>query len=246
MNLIFPSVFEKNQKVKAVFTESNRHLVQPGSRIDGLNLGTNTSEPPEIIRENTQALFKELKWNYSKLASADQVHGTDIEIIDKPGVYEETDGLITNNRDLVLGIRVADCAAVLMADPVQGIAGAFHAGWKGAAGGIVIKGIKKMMELSGDPENFLVYISPCISLKNFEVGDEVASEFPEQFVDRGNFSKPHVDLKSFIMSQCLDNGVPAQQIEVSMECTMQSTRFYSYRRDGGEAGRMLGLIKLEN
>lgn len=245
MNLLQPDIFKRSNKIEAVFTEANRDIIHPERQIPGLNLGINTAEDKDVIRQNTKSLFSYLKWNPELLAEAGQTHGTTIQIADKPGFYEATDGLITNKKNLALGIRVADCAAVLIADPVNRVIGAFHAGWKGAAGGIVPEGIEKMEALSGKTENFLVFISPCISLKSFEVDEDVAARFPDEFIDRTNFKKAHVNLKDFVSHQLSKSGVPEQQIEVSGECTVQNSRFFSYRRERDNAGRMLALIKLK-
>lgn len=244
MDLIYPGVFKQADGIEAVFTKSNRELVHTERRIPGLNLGTNTGEELQVIKHNTRTLFEYLNWNPDLLAAADQVHGTHVQAVEKPGVYAETDGLVTNKPGIVLGIRVADCAAVLIAGPQNKVIGAFHAGWKGAAGGIIPKGIKMMKKLSGKPGQFRAFISPCISKESFEVGEEVAARFPAEFVDRKNFKKPHVDLKAYISAQLAAEGVGEESVEVSDECTMQNDCFFSYRREKERAGRMLGLITL--
>jgi YfiH family protein len=165
-------------------------------------------------------------------------------VVTSPGTLAETDGLITTEPDLSLGIRVADCAAVLIADPVNQVAGAFHAGWKGAAANIIFKGIDQMIKSGAEPRSMYVFISPCISVANFEVGEEVAVKFPEKFVHRKNHSKPHIDLKAFTIDQLVQKGVQTGRIECSPECTVDSEAYFSYRRERDRAGRMLALIKL--
>lgn len=234
------------QAIQAVFTESNRENVNTRESIPGLNLGTNTNAPDSIIQKNLSLLFAELGWDIHQLATANQVHRSNIQIIEKPGIYENTDGLITKAKNLALGIRVADCAAVLIADPSSEVIGAFHAGWKGAAGNIIPKGIKKMISLGADTHQMVAYISPCISLENFEVGEEVATKFPDEFIDRVSYIKPHVDLKAFILHQLTQGGLKKMSIEVDEGCTVEGDQFYSYRREHSLAGRMLGLIKLQD
>lgn len=244
MKILRPSLLEEIQKAEILFTEANRELVSSGSGIDGLNLGYNTDAPAEEVDENFDRLLNELYWNSMEIAVAKQVHGDHIETVEVPGVVPDTDGLVTKKAGLAIGIRVADCAAVLAVDPVNKVAGAFHAGWKGAALEIVKKGIGQMTELGADPNQILAWVSPCISLKNFEVGEEVASQFPDRFVDRTSYKKPHVDLPSFIHNQLLESGVKDSSIEISRECTMENRQFYSYRREGRKAGRMIGLVRL--
>jgi polyphenol oxidase len=246
MKIFYPFVFRNDDRVTALFTESNRRLINPDGEVPGLNLGYNTEAGKEEVDQNFNELLSLPELDLSRLAVANQVHGSRIRVISKPGLYDGIDGMITTCKNLALGIRVADCAAVLIADPVNGVAGAFHAGWKGAAGRIVSKGVMAMAEQGAEPALMKVYISPCISYKNFEVGEEVASQFPDRFTDRENFTKPHVDLKGFILSELLASGVETDQIEVSTDCTMESDQYYSYRREGEQAGRMLGLIQLRD
>lgn len=246
MNLIRPSIFSGSSNITAVFTESNRSLNFSGDTVDGLDFGINTSTHNSIIENNYLQLLGSLDLSIDSLALANQVHGSNIEIIDKGGVYPNTDGLITKTIGLSLGIQVADCAAVLIADDENQVIGAFHAGWRGALAQIIPKGLEEMQSVGGEVKNFKAYISPCISEKMFEVGEEVANQFPDFFVDRANYFKPHVDLKGFLTHQMIDSGMVPKQIEASTECTMQDDRFFSYRRESEKAGRMVGLINLNH
>ncbi|MCC5913060.1 MAG: peptidoglycan editing factor PgeF [Balneolaceae bacterium] len=244
MKIIRPKLFQDLRGAEALFTESNRDEVNSGGVVPGLNLGYNTESKPNVVDRNFRLLFDEIGWRSDQFAVAEQVHQDNIELVDQPGTLNETDGLITLTTGLALGIRVADCAAILAADPVNGVAGAFHAGWKGAAMGIAPKGIELMQRHGADPKKIVVYVSPCITQKNFEVGEEVASQFPDRFVDRISYNKPHVDLVSFIRHQILDTGIPDTSIEFSGNCTMENDQYYSYRREGSKAGRMVGFVRL--
>ena len=42
------------------------------------------------------------------------------------------DSLITNKKGIALGILTADCAPILIYDPVNNFISAIHAGWRGA------------------------------------------------------------------------------------------------------------------
>lgn len=241
MNLIRPSIFSDSSNVTAVFTASSNNLGR--KRFD---YGINTlSEKLEVDR-NYNHLLGDLNLEPNSVALANQVHGSNIQVVDEPGLYKETDGLITKTKGLALGIQVADCAAVLIADIKNEVIGAFHAGWRGAAAGIIPKGLEKIESIGGEKGHFKAYISPCISQEMFEVGEEVAIQFPESFVDRINYSKPHIDLKGFLVHQMTEFGLNDNQIEVSKGCTMKEKRFFSYRREREKAGRMLGLINLNH
>lgn len=243
MKLLKPEILSNISNVEAIFTTADRYDVNKKGRIPGLNLGKNTLADSEEVNENYNKLFDKLHWNKKYIASALQVHGDNIEIINEPGSYPDTDGLITHKKNIILSIQVADCAAVLIANTKTGTIGAFHAGWKGAAKGIIKKGLKMMKDFDHAEGDYYAFISPCISQKNFEVGEEVAQKFPDYVVDRINYDKPHVDLKAFIVDELLNEGVSGQDIQVSDICTFENSEFYSYRREREKAGRMLALIK---
>jgi YfiH family protein len=147
---------------------------------------------------------------------------------------------------LTLAIQVADCAAVLLWDENRKIIGALHAGWRGAVGEIIYIGIEKMMKQGASPSDMKAFISPCISIRNFEVGQEVADQFPPEFVDYSTFKKPHVDLKGFIKDQLMNKGLSEHNIEVRSECSVSNESFYSYRREGKKSGRMMALIQISD
>lgn len=220
----------------------NRNLDCTQSDISGFDMGINTPSPAHLTEQNRQKMLLEMGLNPINLAFLKQVHGIEVLEATKSGLLGEADGLVTNQSDLVLGILVADCAAVLIADPVQRVIGAFHAGWRGAVGGVLDNGIRKMQNLGG--KEFSAWISPCIGLSAFEVGDEVACQFPAKFVHTREFTKPHIDLKSFVIENLEKLGLKNDRIFIDYRCTFEHTEFYSYRRQGKQSGRMLAAISM--
>jgi len=89
----------------------------------------------------------------------------------------------------------------------------------------------------------LAAIGPCIEVEAFEVGEEVAAQFPAQFVHREGVRKPHVDLVATVRAQLIAAGVPAEAISRTGGCTFSDpSRYFSYRRDGAGIGQMLAFI----
>jgi polyphenol oxidase len=177
------------------------------------------------------------------MAVAHQVHGDRVAWVEAPGLVPETDGLITAKDGLTLGIKVADCAAILFCDPIAGVSAAVHAGWRGAVGGIHRNAIRMMTEAGCEPARIHAWISPCIGIASFEVGEEVAERFPERFVHRAGFAKPHVDLGGYLLQELENAGLSAPKIHFDGRCTVEhSELFWSYRREAQEAGRMMALI----
>lgn len=239
---ITPGIFDSN--IRACFTLKNAWM---GTErlVTGLNLGLNTPEKKETVLYNRELLFDTLNMNPDRVAYGEQVHGTRVRTVTEGGVYPETDGLMTQVPGLSLAIQVADCAAVLLGDPVNGIVAAVHAGWRGAAGGILPLAVERMIDTGAEAGKIQAFVSPCLSLERFEVGEEVAEQFPDDFVDRARYSKPHVDLKGVLFSQMVELGMISSNIEVHKGCTMNDDRqFYSFRREQQKSGRMMGLIQL--
>src|SRR5690625_7545140 len=126
-----------------------------------------TRDTPDQLCRSAEYLLAYRDLEASKLALGRQVHGSSVAFAVKPGIYDNSDGLVANSTDVVLGIQVADCAALLIADPVNRVIGAFHAGWRGAAAGVVGEGIKTMNGSGGGRQHMRVYIRPCNRLECF-------------------------------------------------------------------------------
>lgn len=245
LSVISPKILDEKTGVKAWFTLKNIQHKIDDQLVPGLNLGHNTPEDNNVIDRNRKTLYEALNINPQWVATADQVHSNKIEEITEGGRFNATDGLITRVPGLTLAIQVADCAAILLWDEHSRIVAALHAGWRGAVADIVPMGIERMSAMGGDPEQIKAFVSPCISVANFEVGHEVADQFPDQFVDYESYDKPHVDLKRFLEQQLREAGLLKSNIEVRPECTIANAdQFYSYRREGDQSGRMMALIQI--
>lgn len=243
-DFIEPKIFDSD-RISAWFTKRGESF-QNNFKIEGLNLGFNTAEDHEIIKGNRNFLANAISTPITDIAFANQVHGNDIVEVANGGIYDNIDGFITKEKGLALAIQVADCAAVLLADSNEGIIAAVHAGWRGAESDIVPIAIRRMIAQGSSLEDIKVFISPCISEENFELGEEVASKFPNEFINRESYSKPHLDIKKFIENQLLNAGIYSSNIEIESSCTYSDMNYYSYRRDGKKAGRMMGIIKLND
>ena len=113
--------------------------------------------------------------------TAQQIHGNKIAVIDScshgpaPCEFPACDGLVTNQREVVLGVYVADCCAVYVVDPKTPAIGLVHSGRKGTELGVVPNAIKQMIDRFGsDPANMIVQLSPCIRPPHYEI--DFASE----------------------------------------------------------------------
>lgn len=240
-----PNIFDSLPGITSGFTYSHRDTINTNGRIKGLNLGGNTVAPTVEIDQNYVRLCDELKVKKGEVALAEQVHGADVALVDQPGYYRDVDALVTTQPTLMIGVKVADCAALLLADNTSSVIAAVHAGWRGAAAGVLPAALNQMKKAGAVLSTTRAYISPCISLDQFEIGEEVAVQFPAGFINRTIGKKPHLDLKSFLKHQLLDAGVAEPSIEIDPRCTMRDHQFYSFRRERHQAGRMLAFITID-
>jgi len=166
-----------------------------------------------------------------------------VTICTKPEMKKNTDGVVTNNQDLVLSIQVADCIPIFLVDPVEKVFGIIHAGWRGVVGGIIQQGIYSTIQIGSDPKNLNVLLGPSIRQCCFEVGQDVARQFDSSYITRGINGRSMVDLQSIVIYQLEKLGVKNKKIVDLKECTCcQEKRYHSFRRDGKDAGRMIAIL----
>lgn len=212
-----------------------------------LNLGLSTGDEMDAVQANRALAARDLGFDVDTMAIAGQVHGSHVQEVRSGGLVRETDGLVSATPGILLCMSAADCASVLFADPEASVVGACHAGWRGSVGGVVAQTVTAMAALGARPEKLIAWISPCIGTECFEVGEEVADQFPPQHVlRRPEWPRPHINLSASLVEQLVEAGLKAKHVEASGRCTMCETdTFFSYRGEGGTTGRMMGFIGLK-
>ncbi|MEX1137283.1 MAG: peptidoglycan editing factor PgeF [Balneolales bacterium] len=239
---IKPDIWRNDSRITAGF--STKSSSDKGSTL-GFSLGLLGTEDDTVIESNRQDWLAFLGLEDQPLALGKQVHGNEVRTVDDSTFQDNTDGLVTTQKNLALGILVADCAAVLLADRENGVIAAVHAGWRGAVQGILQNAVAKMVLSGADVDCIEAFISPCISLKEFEVGEEVARMFSQEFVDYTSYTKPHIDLKNFVIYELQKAGLQEGNIENNPLCTVkEADTLHSYRRDKVQSGRMMAVISM--
>lgn len=158
---------------------------------------------------------------------------------------KEGDALVTDEVGVSIGVRTADCVAILLLDSRQRAISAVHAGWRGSSKGVVKRAIEKMMaDFNVRQGDIYAAIGPCIRGCCYEVGRDVATHFvhysPEWPPDK---EKCKLDLPKINYRQLLEAGVPEEHIFDSGLCTAcQDAQFFSYRREPENPGRMVASI----
>ncbi|MEX0685907.1 MAG: peptidoglycan editing factor PgeF [Balneolales bacterium] len=244
-NVIIPAFWKNDDLITAAFSTMKPVNVEYGYTSD-FSLANTDTRHDHFVEYNREQWLNALGLSNKPLCIGKQVHSNQVNIATDSTYQQNTDGLITTNTNLALGIFVADCAAVLIADKENKVIAAIHAGWRGAINGIIRVAITKMTTVGADVRLIKAFVSPCISQTAFEVGYEVAEMFPQDFVDYKTYSKPHIDLRKFLTQELIEAGLKKQNIESHQACTFtESDRFHSYRRDKEKSGRMMAIISMK-
>jgi polyphenol oxidase len=187
----------------------------------------------EVNVERAEALARLHPWHTEvvsqlfpgkSLRTAEQIHGAGVAHVTAASPYcsAGADALITADPSVVLGIYVADCCAVYLADERTGAVGLVHSGKKGTELRITTQHTLALMqrEFGTRPQDVIAQLSPCIRPPAYEV-----------------------DFAADIRTHCAEAGIPRQQIHDEGTCTSRDLqRFYSYRAELGKTGRMLALL----
>lgn len=207
---------------------------------DSLNLGGSEDQPANILANRKTAL-ENLNLSIDNLSYLKQIHGNKVNLA-KVGQLEG-DALVTDQKNLVLAISIADCYPLLFHDPVNNIIGGAHAGWRGTVAGIAKNTILEMQKLGSKAENIKVAIGQGICQDNFEVGDEVIKQFKQAGFPLFCWKENKIDLIACNKFVLLQNGIEENNIWTMNRCTFDAD-FFSYRRDKGKTGRMWAVISL--
>ena len=190
-------------------------------RIPGLNVKTDRATALQRLDKYHTLALAGLGTRSLRLAC--QVHGKRIAVVDRKSakITPDVDGLVTGDAGVTLGIYVADCCAIYLVDPIRKVIGLVHSGKKGTALDIAGECVREMRKAFGsDPTHIVAQLSPCIRPPHYEV-----------------------DFAAGICRQLQNAGV--QQVQDCCENTgADLDRFYSYRAEKGQTGRMLAFLAL--
>ena len=220
-----------------------------------LDLGASTGDDPARVRENRARLEG---WVGAPVAFAAQVHGDRVLPLgpddlaewsagEPPAAAGEADGLVTGTEGLGLGVLVADCVPVVLADPVARVVAVAHAGRKGVALGVVHRALDAILARGARPDDVRGAVGPAVCGRCYEVPeemrDEVAALAPEAWAttDQGTAA---LDLPRAVLAQLAARGVDAVHVD---RCTRTDADLFSHRRAteaGVTTGRQAGVVVL--
>lgn len=226
-----------------------------------LNLGLNRGDDRKKVLENYRRICDAFSVDINKMVLTVQVHEDAVRPVtaedwgkglDRPQDYS-ADGLITNVPGTTLVAFGADCLTALLYDPVHRAIGAVHAGWRGTAKGILARAAEAMTAAYGTrPGDLLAALGPCISACCFETNEDVPNAMTAAlggdalpFIREKGEGKFLVDLKGLNALWLRRAGVPAEQIDISPDCTLcKPDKYWSHRYTKGERGSQASVISI--
>jgi YfiH family protein len=219
------------------------------------NMSISQGDNPDLVVSNrSSAAYAMGEHGVKDLVVFRQIHSAKVvTLTDRPQGVIEADAMVTNRPDLLLGILGADCSPVLFADPEAGVIAAAHAGWKGAAGGIVHGTVLAMVALGADPKNIRAAIGPTISGANYEVGPETAAQIAALdtaaarhiSIPEGK-TREHFDIPGLLQEQLFGAGVGLVG-DLGLCTYALPDRYFSHRwatHNGKTTGRQISIIGL--
>ncbi len=240
---------------------STRHGGVGKGNYASFNINYYCGDQWENIEANRASLCQMLGIDEWHLVYPHQTHGDVVKTIDNQWMealspaekrysLDGVDAVMTNLSGVCIGVSTADCIPILLYDGTHHACCAVHAGWRGTVKRIVQKAVEAMASTYGtSPQQFKAVIGPGISLKSFEVGDEVYEQFAQAGFDMARiackYEKWHIDLWECNKRQLMEVGVPETDIHVAGICTyIHHDDFFSARRLGINSGRIFSGIML--
>jgi len=240
---------------------STRHGGVGKDNYASFNINYYCGDREEDIMANRKALCQLLGIDASCLVYPHQTHGDVVKTIDSQWMealspaekrysLDGVDAVMTNLSGVCIGVSTADCIPILLYDATHHACCAVHAGWRGTVKRIVQKAVEALASTYGtSPQQLKAVIGPGISLKSFEVGDEVYEQFAQAGFDMASiackYEKWHIDLWECNKRQLMEVGVPETDIHVAGICTyIHHDDFFSARRLGINSGRIFSGIML--
>ncbi|MCK5913664.1 MAG: peptidoglycan editing factor PgeF [Desulfuromusa sp.] len=225
---------------------------------NSLNLGLGTEDQSANVEGNRATFARAFDLSPHQLLTVKQVHGDDILLLDQENpdlshfLTVEVDAIVTNQPGIMIGVLTADCFPILIWHSEKKIAAVIHAGWRGAANGLINKVLQAIHTQFDCPTAELqAAIGAGIGAHNYEIDRPVRDAFRQGTGFWKEISKEtklghwQLDISLSCQLQLEQSGIKPQNIEITKECTCcHPELFFSHRRDDGVTGRQMGFIQL--
>ncbi|MGG7077404.1 peptidoglycan editing factor PgeF [Clostridium sardiniense] len=239
---------KENFKIKKDFLvlENDKSSVIFSTAEDERSFNRNTDEGIDAINSIKED-FNVYKVIYLKQIHSDVVlnYNDEVDFIENEG-----DGIITNKRNIAIGVFTADCVPVIIVNEVDGVIGAVHSGWKGTFNSITKKALQKMVDLySVNHKNTKIYIGAHIRKCCYEVSEELKEKFIKEKSIKEDilFDGRNLSLKECIIKDSIDSGILEENIYDFDACTYceDKIKLHSYRKSNGSYGRLFSFVLLK-
>jgi len=222
-----------------------------------LNCGFGSNDNKKNVDKNLKIVCKKIRCSKKKLLLLHQIHSNKFHFINnKNKIYKKKfigDALITNAKNIALGVLTADCIPIFIYDKKLKIISAIHAGWKGVYKGIVQNVIKFFLKKGSKPKNLYAIVGPSITEKNYEVQKDFLSRFLKKdkksirfFKTRKN--KTYFGLNNYVYNQLKENGIKNLEL-IKKDTFDKKNNFFSARRSvfnkEADYGRNISIIMIK-
>lgn len=257
--LVFPKL-EETGVVEHLFTTRTGGV--SSGIYSTMNLSFSRGDDPECVRENYRRIGEVLGTDPEHMVASKQTHTTNIRLVTEadlgngitgPSAYDDVDGLATDIPGIALVTFYADCVPLYFVDPVKKAIGLAHSGWRGTVAGMGACMVQFMREhFHSDPKDLIVAIGPSICVDCYEVSEEVAEqfreEFPEDVLQPGKADgKYQLDLWKANESILLKAGIRLEHLTVTDVCTCHNPEYlFSHRASHGQRGNLAAFLMLKN
>ena len=249
--MFYSKKLKKIKKVKHCFFSRKKGFSK--GIYESLNCGRGSKDNKKNIQKNLKFVAKTMAVERAKLILMHQTHSDKVVEITKKN-YKKiivADAMITQMRNLAIGVVTADCVPIIFCDVKSQVAGCIHAGWKGAFSGIVEKTIQKVQKLNFKNQIY-ASVGPCIGDKSYEVDIKFYKKFVSKswkykiYFKEKNKTKKLFNLRKFVADKLLKLGVKVDH--VNKDTFSEKSNFFSFRRSfklkQKDYGRCISTVRL--
>jgi len=221
---------------------------------ESLNCGIGSNDDKENVFKNLKLVSDKINCNKDSLITLNhKLRSQVIHFKNKKSVQNKltADAIVSEVKNVGIGILSADCAPVLFYDPKKKIIGCAHSGWKGALNGIIKNTVEKFYELNSNNNDLIAVVGPCIGKKNYKVKEDFFNKFVskennnKEFFEKIDNEKFLFNLRAFINKEILKSGIKNVE-NLELDTFSQKELFYSYRRarlnKENDYGRCISVI----
>ena len=249
--MFYSKKLKKLKKVKHCFFSRKKGFSK--GIYKGLNCGKGSKDKKKNIHKNLKFVAKKMAIKRTNLILMHQTHSNKVIEINRKNYRKKinADAMITQMKNLAIGVLTADCVPIIICDIKNEIIGCIHAGWKGAFLGVVDNTVKKIKRLNMNNKIYAC-VGPCIGKKSYEVDVKFYKKFVSKswkykiYFTNKNKTKKLFDLRRFVTDKLLKLSVKVDH--VSKDTYADKSNFFSYRRSiklkQKDYGRCISAVRL--